>query len=222
LIDSGKINSQVTQLQQYDIAIQNFKIKYKYLPGDAPTFGGDGNGMVQCPIANCGANRDTGFFTEIRNFWVNTSEMSNFPIKYNGTITGNIIKAGVNIPRLKIGNKLSSVVVGESDLDRPTPFWPQPYYYLGYIIEQNGYLNTANAFTSQEAVSLDQKIDDGIANTGNILAVGGGGGVSGLGYPVNSTAGSGCVVSSDLSKYNLSSTSQYPCSLALKMFSSGG
>jgi hypothetical protein len=34
---------------------------------------------------------------------------------------------------------------------------------------------------------------------------------------INSTAGSGCVLNTDLSKYNVTSTAEYPCSLGIRI-----
>ena len=42
LIQSAAINATVSQIQQFDASTMAFKSKYKYLPGDAPAFGGDG------------------------------------------------------------------------------------------------------------------------------------------------------------------------------------
>jgi prepilin-type N-terminal cleavage/methylation domain-containing protein len=43
LIDSAKINGSVRQIQQLDIAVQQFRVKYKSWPGDSPTFSPSGD-----------------------------------------------------------------------------------------------------------------------------------------------------------------------------------
>ena len=46
LISSAKISSQIQQIAHFDAGVGAFKAKYKFLPGDAPGFGGNGNNSI--------------------------------------------------------------------------------------------------------------------------------------------------------------------------------
>src|SRR5689334_12951196 len=68
MVATAKIGSFVAQLQQTDAVVSNFKTKYNYLPGDAPAFGGDGDGIIDCG-PSCPTNHVAVWRGDIGNFW---------------------------------------------------------------------------------------------------------------------------------------------------------
>ena len=71
LIDSAKINAQVKQIQQFDIAVSNFQLNYKGLPGDIATFSnpGDGDGKIESYFSLNPNFIYPHYSGEVRNFW---------------------------------------------------------------------------------------------------------------------------------------------------------
>lgn len=83
LIDSAKLNSTVRQIGQFDAGVMAFKAKYNYLPGDAPAFGGNGNGAIEGGIQGWGSPWPNGggiFGNEILNFWRSLSAENFGPV----------------------------------------------------------------------------------------------------------------------------------------------
>lgn len=66
MISTSKITATISQIQQFDAGVMNFKTKYHYLPGDAPAFGGNGDLVIAMSQANY-ENRYFG--CEMSDFW---------------------------------------------------------------------------------------------------------------------------------------------------------
>jgi len=68
-----RMQNTIRQTAQFDVAITNYKTKYKYMPGDSPSFqfeaGGQGNanGMVEDNSGTPGLGRR--WEGEVANFW---------------------------------------------------------------------------------------------------------------------------------------------------------
>ena len=185
LIESAKINAQIKQLQQFDIATNNFKTKFKCLPADcsrvgfvgfvgAPPQFGDGNGLFD---ANTSAANGNWVSTEQYHFFsaLSSSGMVNKTYGHcngSGNCSG---AAGANWsgligspglwPELKIAPKKGMMVVGGKD--------GSIHYFLG--INQSGmafYSGIADLpiILPIHAAALDSKLDDGFASTGNVFA----------------------------------------------------
>ncbi len=74
LVNSAALRAQISQIEKYNTAVNTFRVKYGYLPGDIPSpaasgfgFGargqyageGDGNGILQGVSSNA-ANKNSG------------------------------------------------------------------------------------------------------------------------------------------------------------------
>jgi prepilin-type N-terminal cleavage/methylation domain-containing protein len=77
MIASAKLNAFVRQIQQYDIAMDNFKIKYNGIPGDSSLFNSVGytpyKNNNRLDIENSGGIAIHGFYTdtnETGNVWL--------------------------------------------------------------------------------------------------------------------------------------------------------
>ena len=202
LIRSSKISGVAAQIQKFDSSVAAFKTEYKYLPGDAPLFGGDGNGVIS---VNEAQGRWAHIFgCEVANFWNNL-----MPESYTNTYTcpnpsGTPIllnTTGKNVPTSKLG---TNSFFAASSLANGSAFADLTNKRNYYSIQANprtavdGYGNwsfttttaTNSAVKPAELQALDIKIDDGVANNGNVLSgsIANSGGTSG---GVNETPVSG-------------------------------
>ena len=221
MIESAKITAAVQKLGQFDVAIMNFKTKYNGLPGDARAFGGDGNGFVRAF-----GNFDSYFEYEVSNFWNHLSTFQK--IKKGGgtysTSTASPVIPERQIPALNLGNKYTGALAFSSNQNwgAGSRFYNMNTYLISGFNgtgTNNHWLlppNVDHSLSVPEALAMDKKIDDGVANTGNVQVTGNGM-QQYFWQNINSTAGSGCVLNTDLSKYNVTSTAEYPCSLGIRI-----
>ncbi len=185
MISTAKINSQAQQIAQFDAMVMNFKERFNFLPGDAPAFGGDGDGVIAQTAATFDNNVGS-FACEIANFW-NTIDAIQFPGSSPCAAPGakaNISGPEKNVPESKLGAPNSYLIAiamsvdGHwADLNSPRNFYvilsgsqaqstDSGYYQFSETTTalQNSALKTVDAF------ALDKKLDDGNANTGNVLS----------------------------------------------------
>ena len=184
LISSSKISAQVQQITQFDAGTMAFKSKYKYMPGDAPAFGGNGDGLLGRFTG--GITYVDGFSGDVGNFWNNLR-----PDLY-ASCTGVCLTAGQqiytsgslrNAPLSKIGKNGSYIMTsayysGIGSNANTT----NPRNFYSIIDPSQGQANVGGRYgaivtTSEnspvspiESLALDQKLDDGIANAGNVMA----------------------------------------------------
>ena len=100
MISTSKVNAVAMQIGQFDAGVENFKTKYNYLPGDAPAFGGDGDGLI---TAQGGA---ASFDCEIANFWIDQDSQTytdSAACAYGTGRAALISGANKNVPSSKLG-----------------------------------------------------------------------------------------------------------------------
>jgi prepilin-type N-terminal cleavage/methylation domain-containing protein len=160
LVESAKINAQIKQLQQLDIAAQSFVSKFKYLPGDTDKDGWlEQNGGSNVPCA-------PSIFGECSMIFPQLSSMLGFPGKYSFTLPDTMrFGPGRHFPFDMLGR---SGVHGVQNVRREL-FW---------IIAASRQCNasdlwgcSAAAFTPSQALALDKKLDDGNAFAGKVASV---------------------------------------------------
>lgn len=213
MIGTSKIVAMAGQIQQFDAGVMAFKSKYNALPGDSPQFGGDGDKIIDRTAASGDDNSMNVFQCEIANFW-HSMDPSQF--SYNACNGGggpNAYTKGVNknVPLSKLG-KAGSFVIGSAISPGGVHADPlSPNYYVILDPSQPGFTDTPgfygfmvtsatnSAVTPADSLALDKKIDDGIANNGNVLSGGINDVYSGDGAPT-STPISDC---STTTTYNL-------------------
>lgn len=205
LIDSAKINAQIRQLKQYDIAISLFKNKYKKLPGDASI----GIGCAGDEDGNVYASNLTG---EHECMWhqLSQSKMINEIYIYSGTPNFSHGQ-GKNFPLAAISDKAGILTVG----DLNSNIW----HLLG--VNENGIdshnqnfgHSTGDMMTSAQALSLDTKLDDGLPSSGDVATF------RDWNWPRNGYLMrldiSGCPVNGSTNQYNLSAEGNV-CKLQIK------
>jgi prepilin-type N-terminal cleavage/methylation domain-containing protein len=219
MIQSAKINSFSKQIQQYDIAVSNFKTKFKHLPGDAPACGGNGDGYIFD-----GFTQDFTWRAEIRSFWNCLSIFQNVKENEAGYLSQLAPVPGISMPKTKIGDKQTGIVGVTTQLSVRQVFVGKAIYGIGGM---TGNINLGIAYlffseiyptiSASDALAVDKKMDDGVANAGSVRATlpNYGGGTFGL--TADNTAGSGCVMNTNAALYNINSTSTGPCGLSILM-----
>ncbi len=169
LIESAKINATVQQIQQFDAGVMAFKAKYKFLPGDSPSFGGDGDGVID----RSGNHNDSAnlFNRELGNFWADT-----FPTKYIRTPNLDMI-AKVHAPKANIDNAYNFIASGIGIAQYVVEtINPRNYYVILSPLNYPASQRFQKAPDGSEALkpitllALDNKIDDGQANTNNVIS----------------------------------------------------
>jgi prepilin-type N-terminal cleavage/methylation domain-containing protein len=193
LVRAAGVRATITQIEKYQTAVNTFYGKYGYLPGDIPAgpasqFGfqprgqyageGDGNGVIEGVRANS-ANHNAGYFFaagETLMFWVDlstaglidggfTGGTANVPMPTNSTDISDYFPAA----RIGRGNYIAVWSGGLTEADGTN------YFELEAIILINqtgnaGVILGNKGLTVAEAHSIDSKIDDGLPQSGNVLA----------------------------------------------------
>lgn len=190
LISAATVRSQISQIEKYNTAVRTFQGKYGYLPGDMPStqstqfglFGaGDGNGLID--------RMDASIYGENGRFWADLSTAGliegKYPI-YAGYAGG--ATPLKYFPEAKLGgsNYMSAYSGGvfngnPSAQDPSTGMYSFNYGRDGnnyFTIVYSKYLtccgpaidSTKPIMTVNQANNIDKKIDDGLPQTGNVIA----------------------------------------------------
>ena len=182
MIKAATLRSQLTQLSDYDTAVNTFNSKYGGIPGDysqaaaivagvvsnssTTTGEGNGNGLIE----SSGTDTDFGFAGEPAMFFSELSLEKLIPqsITTNTFAVGTAITIGdTTMPPAKIGggNRVSVGTDGSYN------------YYL--LAKYSGSTNTgtgvpmvAKGLTVSQALQIDEKIDDGIPDSRAYAAAG--------------------------------------------------
>jgi prepilin-type N-terminal cleavage/methylation domain-containing protein len=187
MISTSKITATIQQIGQFDAGVENFKTKYNYLPGDAPAFGGDGNGVISGVGTTGGYYLNVaGFDCEIAAFW-NNIDPQNYPgasVCDDVGVQANTTGPNKNVPLSKLGSPnaffIASAMPDNSTNRSADPASQRNYYAIldGAQAQTADYIFQSTCPTCSgrssvkpaDLLALDKKIDDGIGNTGNVLS----------------------------------------------------
>ena len=174
LIQAGKITAAVGDLSKYDSAVQKFTVKYRALPGDcqcvSPTAPGNADGVID--------DNETGSFWSELSLAVDVKNKSN---KNFTQLTGSYAATGftenVHCPVLNLNlttdaqSSANSCLMGIWD---PQGLGLQSnVFYFGDLKAGPAYGSSyAGPLTPDNALALDNKMDDGIPLTGRVTGVG--------------------------------------------------
>lgn len=181
LIESAKINAQVKQLAQYDIATRNFIQKYRFLPGESFYFNltpKNNSVYIRRDKKLLGPSNQSGMYqTEGYFFFPDLYQAKMVPIAFAyNTVRG--VGEGYMYPAPAFFGKSGEIhtnpwstgltilgVVGNSQGDL---FWTIDGTPAGAYT--NPYSHPAAApFFPVQAAALDQKLDDGKPLTGTVM-----------------------------------------------------
>jgi prepilin-type N-terminal cleavage/methylation domain-containing protein len=210
LIAASGIRATITQIEKYNAAVNTFKGKYAYLPGDikdpeASAFGflargsqpgqGNGDGVIAGfwnPASLTYGSVQTG---EPTAFWVDLSSAHLIPGGFNTATPTALAAPGCTVSAStapSLGNYFPTAALGFgsyvvawsggwSGTDGNNYFSvlaiPELYCYsLGYSIDYSGGAWTGpvplgGGLSVAQAYSMDNKIDDGMPQSGRVLAL---------------------------------------------------
>lgn len=167
LVTTAKLQTVTKEIREYDTAINQFKDKFKYYPGDLPNaatyWGTYDPGPPITGATNGDGNWDLGWSTEMTSAWRHLALSGFISGTYTGVDNGTPDLAfNINIPASK-------------------------WHNTGYLLRWIGYYSTragnaieigqcttfcnVPAFSTPEAYFIDTKIDDGKASSGRFLSI---------------------------------------------------
>jgi len=179
MIKAAEIRSTIGQIESFNTASNVFRDKYEQLPGDissskATTLGlttrtgvagrGDGNGLIQSAATTGASSMYLGYETGL--FWRDLNQMSMVDGTYDqatdafptAALTVDTVKTWMPEAKLKHGNMITVYSTGGKN-----------YYEISGItsVAVTGIYTFKPSLTPQEAMGIDQKMDDGRPLTGN-------------------------------------------------------
>jgi len=198
LIAAATVRAQITQMEKYNAAVNTFRGKYGYLPGDIPDptatqYGfnprgpfpgeGDGNGVIQgLDNSNATANFDNQVGSgESVAFWVDLSTSRLIPDGLNigaPTLVGSAYTAtlplvGLYLPAAKIGagNYVYVWSGGYTPMSGMHQGDGRNYFGLSAVNTLfDGEANATATIRVVQAYNIDIKIDDGLPQLGRVQA----------------------------------------------------
>jgi len=194
LVRAAEVRATVTQIEKYSQAVNTFRNKYGYLPGDIPAtpasqFGfaargtacgqGDGNGII-AGAHGCWGHIQWG---ETGMFWVDLSFAGLIEGSYttaNAVTQPTIDYSGTGLslwfPQAKIGNgnyvyiwSAGSTIGGYSSIG--INFFGISNISLMAGASNLGKISSTGNISVAQTYAIDAKIDDGQPQTGRVLAV---------------------------------------------------
>ncbi len=214
MIKAAEIRATIAQVEQYNTAVNTFRDKYRYIPGDltgtyATQFGfiarsgaqghGDGNRILEgCSAAAIGTA--SVFGCEVGLFWTDLSDSNLLAEAFNtaadtfvpACATASLCEALMPVTKLGRGNMLT--VFGNAGRN---------YYEIHSITSVTtgtGAYGIADAMSPQEGFNIDDKLDDGKPLTGIVRAVTGS--ATALNTTAAAAAAAGVCVENGNSDYN--------------------
>jgi len=180
MIRSAELNSVVSDVNKFRTAINTFKLKYNAKPGDMK------NASAYWPTcdatpANCNGNGNGQIeaIDESLRAWQHLSDSGVISGSYTGVLSSGEWVLGTNLPESKITGAgfyptYGPVYAGES----------KHIIVLGSPLTGGGIWG-ASMLNTPDVFSIDQKVDDGVADSGKVT--------TNNGYTAFATQDTGCV-----------------------------
>lgn len=191
LIDSAKTRSQISQIERYQAALNTFKLKYGYLPGDitdptASEFGfiargiypgqGDGNAIVEGTLNHADPGGSWGLLIlsgETAVFW---RDMTTAKLLDGGSNTRSSIICGPGCTggafTGNFGDYLPAASIGNGNYIHIYSITKQNYFGLSIPTSYlaNAQITASTGLTVSQAYTIDNKLDNGLPQTGRVTA----------------------------------------------------
>lgn len=184
LINASTVRAQIAQIEKYQQAVNTFRVKYGYLPGDIPdpdasrlgfaargTLSGQGDGD-----GTYGMNESSG---EQVMFWrdLSTAKLidGTFSLASSTVSPNSYLLPSTANPTYRISSYFPDAKIGNGNIVYVWGYGSIAYFGLsvpnpseGVII--GGGLHSDPGLTVQQAYGIDSKIDDGLPQSGSIKA----------------------------------------------------
>jgi len=181
LIKAATVRAQVSQIENYKTAVNSFKLKYNFLPGDLPaaqaaslgfvtrsgaTDHGDGNSQI---ITNCGGS---GLGCESALFWTDLSSANMIDGSFSdpnadSSITATSSQLDSYIPKGKLIG--ARVEVGYVTANILFPINANTFRIDGTTSFAVGARTASDVITPLAAYNIDIKMDDGKPHAGVVF-----------------------------------------------------
>jgi prepilin-type N-terminal cleavage/methylation domain-containing protein len=200
LISAAQVRAQMSQIEKYQMSVNIFRSKFNALPGDmnattATAFGftargafagqGDGNGVIEGVRGDCsGCNLfSADFGGETEAFW---TDLSTANLVDGGFSQYNILAPPASVSQTQVGLYMPAAKIGHGnyvyvwsggwqEVWIGTPGDSINYFSLAAVIGSpvawNGIPAANVSLTVQQAYNIDNKIDDGLPQTGRVTAM---------------------------------------------------
>jgi len=211
LIQAAMIRSQISQIEKYQVAVNSFKLKYGYLPGDIPdptasAFGfvargtnlgqGDGNGLIQGNCSYQGGSFCSPFVSPFSLSAIQASGEN--PMFWEDLSTAKLIEGNFSTASCCSSTMPAQGSISETSTPALKDYFPRaklgesyfirvgnggPQYFSGLSLTQKNYFDLSYRPTTDQgssegrpkipvrvAYNIDNKIDDGLPQSGNVLA----------------------------------------------------
>jgi prepilin-type N-terminal cleavage/methylation domain-containing protein len=193
LINAAAVRAQVTQIEQFNDAVNTFYGKYGYLPGDinatvAAQFGftprgyngnyagmGDGNGLIEgtnnqsCGTCNNGVKMPGEpllLWNDLT--WANGLYVNLIPGSFSAASSANSSPPSVVPPA--IGAWLPTASIGQNNYVYAWSINGINYFGVSAIYSLNLDIFSNAGMTVSQAYAIDSKIDDGWPQSGHVIA----------------------------------------------------
>lgn len=218
MIGTAKIQSQIRQLQQYDIAATNFKTKLNQIPGDCS--------ICNHNTYNNGANgNNNGRIDEIATGNVPPTYLYPEPIFFfrdmvtMETLKGTNVQGPSGLYDIAPGRGILPAEIGRGGVSVIGNARGEIYYvFLQNSTVTNDHQYSSRMaqgnFTPAEALAIDSKLDDGLPDIGNVAAVSATVAANSTALPFQLDSTTNCRTSA--TQYNMASTAANPCRLVIK------
>jgi prepilin-type N-terminal cleavage/methylation domain-containing protein len=198
LIEAAAIRAQISQIEKYQAAVHAFQLKFNALPGDiadpnASAFGftprgpfagqDDGNGLIEGVPANAAAANsgwyDFGGETEM--FWVDLTVAN---LVDGGFSQNNMTAPPASVALAAVGKYFPAARIGNGNYiyvwSGGWQWWATRsdganYFALSAVVGSPvgwvGMIASNTTLTVQQAYNIDSKIDDGLPQSGWVMAM---------------------------------------------------
>ena len=230
MIGTAKLQGQIAQLQQFDIATRNFKTAYNALPGDYGPFSGNNsgysgnsNGIIN-NFSNTTPYTDYSTWGESYAFFpsIYKAGMIKDPYDILG-FAAYYVSPGSPFPRAKLASKANYGIVVRGNANGQV-FWNLAVSAnVGATNHQFDLISPTGILSAANSLALNAKIDNGVPNTGNTVATGTDNKcndcstTNGVPYAVTSDGSNGgCILTAGAYKYNITNSSETACRILVK------
>lgn len=225
IIESARISREIRQFGEIDAAVSNFYSRYGQLPGDNnlfnshPSYRGNNNGRISNGHQNGVIYRSC--MGECTDFWKHLAQTGFASDQITFSAYSGIV--GNGFPTSRINDNATIIAYG-GHIDYPDP--EGNFYYSSVFSNDDnaGMADMAPAYTPLQVLTLDIKMDDGIANTGNLEPIDIAGGLfdnSDISTITATNAIRNCVTISLGSEYNIDDD-ELRCGLKLRLGTTTG
>ena len=174
-LSSSQTKQLHTQIAKIKQQIQSFQDKYQALPGDInnafelklsnyPT-NGNADGIITDSISE-----NKLFDAELTNFWLHLGNAGFFAEKYDG-FSNESARIGLSLPKvqgIEKNNEAGIVAFGRNQNNQNSG--AVNFLHIGFSEADATNLYTKPVLTAKNANIIDKKFDDGLPNSGKILA----------------------------------------------------